>query len=79
MLEKEFKYYIDNQQELVKKYNGKFLVIVNEMVVGDFSTRETAYFDSINKYEPGTFLIIKCTPGDDSYTIHQRSRIVATA
>jgi len=26
-LEKEFKYYLDNQDKLVEKYNGKFIVI----------------------------------------------------
>ena len=27
MLKKEFQYYLDNQDELVKKYNHRFLVI----------------------------------------------------
>lgn len=34
MLEREFTYYLSNQEELVKKYRGKFLVIKNEEVVG---------------------------------------------
>ena len=68
MLEKEFKYYLDNQNELVEKYNGRVLVIVNEKVVGDYVDDKDAYIDSIEKYELGTFLIQKCTPGDEAYT-----------
>ena len=34
MLEKEFTYYLDHQSELVEKYNGKFLVIKGEDVIG---------------------------------------------
>ena len=43
------------------------------------SNKKDAYLDSIKKYKPGTFLIIECTPGADSYTIHQRSRIITPA
>jgi len=79
MLEKEFKYYLDNQDKLLKKYNGKVIVIVDEMVVGEYSNKKDAYLESIKTYAPGSFLIMECTPGTDSYTIHQRSRIVATS
>lgn len=76
MLEKEFKYYLDHQAELVKKYNGRFLVIKDEGVVGDFATMEEAYFDSVQKYELGTFLIQECTEGDKAYTQTFHSRVV---
>jgi len=70
MLEKEFKYYLDHQDELVQKYNGRVIVIAGESVVGDYKDDEDAYFDSKEKYELGTFLIQKCTPGDEAYTRH---------
>jgi len=50
MLEKEFKYYLDNQDELVKKYNNRVLVIVSEKVVGDYDDFEQALFKSVKKY-----------------------------
>ena len=68
MLEKEFKYYLDNQSELVEKYNGRVLVIVNEKVVGDYNSEVEAYFESLKNYNLGTFLIQRCTPGDEAYT-----------
>ena len=79
MLEKEFQYYLDHQKELVKEYNGKIIVIVNDQVIGEYNNKKDAYIDSIKKHKPGTFLIIECTPGKDSYTYHQRSRIIATS
>lgn len=77
MLKHEFQYYLDHQEELLKKYNGKVIVIIGERVIGAFNTKQEAYLNSIKKYEPGTFLIIECTPGKDSYTYHQRSRIIS--
>ena len=47
MLEKEFEYYIKHQDELVKKFNGRVLVIKGEEVVGDYETEQEAYFESI--------------------------------
>jgi hypothetical protein len=79
MLKKEFQYYLDHQHELIKKYNGKIIVIINDQVIGEYNSKKDAYLDSIKKYEPGTFLIIECAPGADSYTIHQRSRIILPA
>ncbi len=75
MLEKEFKYYLDHQEELVKKYDGKYLVIIDEKIVGVYSSDEEAYFESEKKYEIGTFLIQFCEPGDGSYTQSFHSRV----
>jgi hypothetical protein len=69
MLEKEFKYYFDNQEELVKKYNNKVLVIRDDKIVGTYKTGEEAYFDAVEKFELGTFLIQKCSPGNKDYTL----------
>jgi hypothetical protein len=76
MLEKEFQYYLDHQAELVEKYNGKFLVIKDEQVIGVYDTDEEAYFQTIQKHEPGTFLIQFCESGDSSYTQSFHSRVV---
>lgn len=76
MLEKEFQYYIDNQQELVKKYNGKFLVIIGEEVKEVYDTFEDALLKSQEKYELGTFLIQECLPGEENYTQTFHTRAV---
>lgn len=75
MLEKEFKYYLDHQEELVNQYNGKFLVIIDQKVVGVYSSMDEAYFEAQKKYELGTFLIQKCTPGNSAYTMTFHSNV----
>lgn len=76
MLEKEFQYYLDNQKELAKKYNGKFIVIVGNEVIGNYDKEPEAYFETEKKHKPGTFLIQYCEPGTESYTQTFHSRVV---
>lgn len=45
-LEKEFKYYIDNQDRLLEKYNGRILVIKDNKVLGDYSSKTEALFET---------------------------------
>jgi len=75
MLDKEFSYYLANQNELLKKYNNRFIVIMGETVVDDYDTYEQALFQSSQKHELGTFLIQECTEGEDAYTQTFHSRV----
>jgi hypothetical protein len=76
MLDKEFEYYLENQNELLTKYNGRFIVILDKKVVGDYDSYEQALFESKKKYELGAFLIQECTEGEDAYTQTFHSRVV---
>ena len=76
MLNREFDYYLANQDELVKKYDGRVIVIVGEQVVGDYDNYDDAYFYSVNKYELGTFLLQECTEGEDAYTETFHSQVI---
>jgi hypothetical protein len=73
MLEKEFKYFRDHQQELVEKYKGKFVVIIGESVVGAFDSELQAYTETRKAHELGTFLIQQCLPDEGGYiqTFHR--------
>ncbi len=75
-LEKEFQYYLDHQAELVEKYNGKFIVIKNQQVLGAFDTEEKAIEETIKLHDLGTFLVQKCEPGASGYTQTYHSRVV---
>jgi len=75
LLEKEFKYYLDHQDELVKEYNGKFIVIHGIKVVGAYEAELEAIKETSKKYKPGTFLVQKCEPGNSSYTQTYHSRV----
>ncbi|PKP12007.1 MAG: hypothetical protein CVU09_00465 [Bacteroidetes bacterium HGW-Bacteroidetes-4] len=76
MLKEEFKYYLENQKELVKLYQGKFLVIKDKSVVGVYENEFDAIDESLGKYEPGTFLVQECLPGDENYTQTFHSRVI---
>jgi len=67
-LEKEFKYYIKNQDELVKKYNGRVIVIKNKKVIGVYDSEAEAVQETSKNEPMGNFLVQKCTPGKKDYT-----------
>lgn len=75
MLNEEFNYYLEHQDELLDKYNGKYLVIKNSEVVGSYDTIAEAYTEATKLYRVGTFLIQHCTPGKKAYTQTFHSRV----
>lgn len=76
MIEKEFKYYLKHQSDLVKKYNGKFIVLKNEKVIGVYNSHSEAYNETVKKEELGTFLIQHCLLGSDSYSQTFHSQVI---
>lgn len=75
-LEKEFKYYLAHQGELVDKYEGKFIVIKDAQVIGVFDSQLEAIEKTLEEHELGTFLVQKCEHGNESYTQTYHSRVV---
>ncbi len=76
MLNKEFKYYLDNQDELVKRFKGKYIVIEDQTVIGTYDNEMDAYNETIKEHELGTFLIQHCLPGKESHTATFHSRVI---
>ena len=74
-LEKEFQYYLDHQDELVKEYNGKFIVIKDGMVLGAYDDELLAIRTTSKDHKLGTFFVQKCEPGSGSYTQTYHSRV----
>ena len=74
-LEKEFKYYLEHQDELVKNYNEKFIVIKGNQVIGAFDLELEAIEETSKKHKLGTFLVQKCELGSESYTQTYHSRV----
>ena len=75
-LKELFKYYLDHQEELVKDYNGKYLVITDFKVAGAYNNESEAYFDAVAKYGLGNFILQLCTPGEEGYTSTFHSRVI---
>lgn len=74
-LKKEFQFYLDNQNELVKEYNGKFIVIKNRAVNGAYDNELEAIEKTSKEHGLGTFLVQKCESGSESYTQRFHSRV----
>jgi len=72
----ELDYFISNQQELVKKYFGKILVIKDKTIVGVYDHILEAYVEAHKKYELGTFMLQSCDRGVEAYTVTISSREV---
>lgn len=78
MLEKEFKYYLENQNDLVKSYFGRYVIILDNKVLGDFGSEVEAIIYAKNelKLKLGSFLVQHCMPGEDNYTHFFHSRVM---
>lgn len=74
-LKKEFQYFLDNQDELVKEYEGKFIVIKGSEVLGAYETEFEAIQETSKEHELGTFLVQECVPGTDIFTQTYHSRV----
>lgn len=74
-LRKEFEFYLDHQNDLVRKYNGKVIVIKDLEVIGIYDSEIEAIEKSSEQFELGTFLVQKCEPGSESYTQTYHSRV----
>lgn len=72
-LKKQFDFYLENQESLVGKYLNKVLLIHGGEVVKVFDNKTEAYSYGRDNFVPGTFLIIKCTPGEQEYTVNYRT------
>jgi hypothetical protein len=74
-LKQEFDYYRAHQSELLNLYNGKYVVIKGEAVLGAYDNATTAIQETSKNHHKGTFLVQKCTPGDEAYTATFHSRV----
>jgi len=76
LLEKEFQYFINHQDELVKKFNNKFIIIIDNNVEGAYDDIADAYIQTTQKFKPGTFLIQHCINGKEAYSQTFNSRAI---
>ncbi len=75
-LKKEFQYFLDHQDELVRQYEGKFIVIKGSKVLGAYDSEFEAVQETTKEHELGSFLIQECVPGTETFkqTYHSRVR-----
>ena len=73
-LEREFEFYLSHQDEMVEKYDGKYIVIKSGVIVAVYDDELTAVTETQKSHELGTFLVQKVSEGDAEYsqTFHSR-------
>ena len=74
--EKDFKFYLEHQDEMVEKYDGKFIVIKDGIVLGDYDDELNAVTETRKAHELGTFLVQRVSPGSAAYSQTFHSRVV---
>lgn len=77
-LAKEFRYFIEHQDELVAQYLGKVIVIKDCQVIGVYTSEIEAVNETKKLFTVGTFLVQTCKPGKESYTQTFHSRVIIT-
>ena len=75
MLEREFQYYKDHEADLVRRFEGKYIGIVGDQVVGPFDTGIEAYTILKEKYGLGHFLLQHVIPDSENRTQRYYSRV----
>jgi len=70
MLKKEYDYFNANFEELLWNYEGEYIVIKNEAVIGHYSTFEEAYKKTSKTEKTGTFIIQHCVEQNYEQMMH---------
>jgi hypothetical protein len=78
-LKKEFEYYVANQGGLVQQYDGKFIVIKDQAVIGVYADKIQAITETQKHHVLGTFLVQKVAPGSAEPTQAFHSRVSFSA
>lgn len=68
MIDTLFKYYLEHQEELVKEYDGKYLIITSEGGVGAYNTLNEGYEVALKTYGKGNFMLQLCSEGEKDYS-----------
>ena len=61
---KEYLWFEANEEDLLRQYFGRYIVIKDEKVIGDYGSRKLARLQTLKSHEPGTFIIHFCAEKD---------------
>ena len=64
----EYKYYRENQDEMVRKHDGKIVVLKDHKVIGVYDSHLAAFSEALKEHERGTFLVQRVSSGSEAYT-----------
>ena len=71
-LKQEFEFYQQNKESLLVKYEGKFIVIKQQKVLGSFDSQIDAVNETKKTHALGTFLVQQVVQDDDTAFFYSR-------
>lgn len=74
-LRTEYQYYLDHKAEFLAQYEGKYIVIKHNKVLGVYDSDLHAIQETTKKEELGTFIVQFVTSNDDQIRFHSRVAI----
>ena len=75
-LREAFQHYLLHQDEMVEKYDGKYIVIKDNQIVGVHDSDFAAVTETQKVHALGTFLVQKVSTGDTNYSQTFHSGVV---
>lgn len=74
----DFKWFIENYDDLFKKYGKCYLAIKDKKVLGSYDSPKTAISEVSKKYPMGSFIVQLCNGNESGYTNYfANSQIIA--
>ena len=71
MPKSQLEMYIENQSDLLNKYNGQIIAVRDGKFLGAYRDKLDAYRDMKSRgLKDGQYMIVQCTPGDSAYTAY---------
>ena len=61
---KEYLWFKEHEETLMRRYYGRYIVIKNEQIIGDYGSWRLARQLTVKEHKPGTFIIQHCTERD---------------
>ena len=65
---KEYLWFKANKEELMARYNGRYIVIKDEKIIADYGSFRVAWQITVRDHKPGTFIIHQCMEPDPRRT-----------
>lgn len=72
MFETEVKFFNENKLSLLDDYNGKYVVIKGDGLLGAYDDQLTAIKETMKTEKLGTFMVKFCTEKEDIPQYHSR-------
>ena len=74
-LDQEFQFYLDNQDAMVEKYDGKVVAIKDGEVLGVYDSYLDPLTETAKNHDEGTFLLQRVSEGEKDYAATFHSRV----